>query len=154
MPAFYTRSLPCVPPSALLPLSRSPGQRQVRGSTVSLSLFLFPLWGGKTDTSSVAGDSHLHLTSCSPPPTPPQLVVNSAATPPCLCLTVILLPPVCLHWQEAVHVLRLSEWLLRSMTTNLQIKAFEILDRNSKRWGSHWLISNPKVTFLCDTAQL
>lgn len=89
-PAAFSLSRPL--PSS--PCPAHPGQRQVRGSTVSLSLFLFPLWG-KTDTSSVARDSHLHLTSRSPPSAPPQLLVNSAATPP--WPAVILQPLVCLY---------------------------------------------------------
>lgn len=39
VPSLPSRPLPSSP------LSRSPGQRQVRGSTVSLSLFLFLVWG-------------------------------------------------------------------------------------------------------------
>lgn len=113
-PPFHTHSLPsCLRPSVLLPTPWpcSPGQRQVRGSTVSLSLFLFPL-RRKTDTSSVAGDSHLRLTSHRPPPAPPRPVVNSSATPP-PCPSVTSLPPVCLHWQATVCVSGLNTRLLK-----------------------------------------
>ena len=77
-PPFHTCSLPLRPALCPSPPVLHTRSKAGQGFNCKFKPVFVAAMGEKTDTSSMAGDSHFHLTSRSPPPAPPQPVVNSA----------------------------------------------------------------------------